>query len=424
MLEAKQKLLTTIGQRRVYIWGARMTGLGFKRFCDGHGISVAGFVDSDPAFVGSTISGVDVLTLENIATIDKSGCCIVIAVSIKEAEIVQCAKGMGFSDENLLCYSDYCSVFYTIDVVGTCNLKCPSCAHSMEDIAISRGTMPFADFKAVTDKILAENAITTHVSLYSWGEPFLHPQLPDIVEYLHGKNIAVALSSNLSLPDSNRIRDVIRKSPDYLKVSTSGYYPDAYNSTHTGGDTNLVKSNLYKLRYYLDKYNASTVVDVNYHLYNNNNGNNLQKYRELCDELGFILSTTYALVMPLERVIKYCQGRPEKDTLALHDYLLVGIDEGIRASNQIQLIGCPFRDNQTNISWDLSVPVCCTVFERDNQLLTSNFLETPRQQIEENKKNIALCSQCMSYGLPAYNMGFNRKGWDVIAQGKESDDNR
>ena len=52
---------------------------------------------------------------------------------------------------------------------------------------------------------------------------------------------------------------------------------------------------------------------------------------ELSKELGFVMSTVHALVMPLERVISYKEGYPDEQTKKLEENLLVGIDEGIKS---------------------------------------------------------------------------------------------
>src|SRR5690606_8666413 len=117
-------------------------------------------------------------------------------------------------------------------------------------------------------------------------------------------------------------------------------------------------------KHYLEKYRLDTVVDVSYHLYNNNNRKNLQRMRELCDELGFSLTTTYALVMPLERVIEKLEGHPSPSTQVLQEKLLVSVEEGIAAAAAVDqestsdsALSCPFLETQTVINWDLSVPV-------------------------------------------------------------------
>ena len=88
----------------------------------------------------------------------------------------------------------------------------------------------------------------------------------------------------------------------------------------------------------MDKHNSNFLVDINYHLYRNNIGNDLQEFKDLAKELGFT-HETYSLVMPLERVFDYQNGKADKQTERLNkELLLVNIDEGIQASGGK---GCP-----------------------------------------------------------------------------------
>ena len=305
-MKSKEKnFVTVLSNRPVLIWGARMTGIGLLRFAKKHDLNIIGFVDTDSSLIGRKIDNFLINKPENIPSLkaEYDDLVVVIAVALKEDEIIKSLVEMGISGNDCVNYSEYCDCFFTIDIVGTCNLKCPSCAQSINTIKNPVGIMSLDDFKQVTKKMLDEVDIVTHVSLYSWGEPFLHTQLDLFIDHLHELGIAAAVSSHLSIPSSTQIQKIVKSAPDYLKISLSGFYPDAYNSTHTGGDINLVKSNLYKLKYYMDRYKSKIYVDVNYHLYNNNIGKDLDKMQELCDELDFGLSTTYAVVMPIERCI-------------------------------------------------------------------------------------------------------------------------
>jgi MoaA/NifB/PqqE/SkfB family radical SAM enzyme len=275
-------------------------------------------------------------------------------------------------------------------------------------------------FKKVIDKIVIDSPSVSHISLYSWGEPLLHPQISEIVEYIHKYDIAVALSSNLSIRFDERIDKLLEMSPEYIKVSVSGYYPDVYKNTHQGGDINLVKSNLYRLRYLLDKYKSTTLVDINYHLYRDNCGKNYKKFEELAAELDFAISKTFALVMPLERVLAYYDGIPDSQTEKLQQNLLVTIDEGVQASKKTRLPKgvCPFRENQVNINADLSVPVCCTTFQRGENIMAANYLNSNLSELNMKKRNAKICGKCMELALPEYNMGFNKSEWEKIASDK------
>ena len=70
--------------------------------------------------------------------------------------------------------------------------------------------------------------------------------------------------------------------------------------------------------------------------------------------------------------------------------------------------------NQMNINSDLSVPVCCLVFDRKH-LVSSNYLEDSLEDIEARKDYSEICKTCISQNLPQYNMGFNKDKWIELA---------
>jgi len=418
----REKILNSLVGKKVFIWGARMTGIGALRQLNKRQIKVLNFIDSDDALHGKFVHGLKVYHPNHLIELSEkfNDATILIAVSLKENEILKQLQGLKINNLSVVSFFDETAPYYTIDILGSCNLKCPSCPHSIIETEVPKGSMTIETFQSVFDKIIRDTPSISHISLYSWGEPFLHPYLDKIIDYVHEKNVAVALSSNLSIKFGDRIERIIKANPDYLKVSLSGFYPKAYNNTHTGGDINLVKKNLILIRSLLDKYNAKTLIDINYHSYKDNSGENLKQMEKFADDLGFVISKTYALVMPLERVISHLEGNPDFQTKELENNLLVTIDEGIKASSKFSLPknSCPFRENQININSDLTVPVCCVVWERDKNIVAQNFLKTNLNEINLNKKQVKLCNKCMGLNLPEYNMGFNKKDWEKYAKQK------
>ena len=76
---------------------------------------------------------------------------------------------------------------------------------------------------------------------------------------------------------------------------------------------------MFLIREYMDEFGSQTLVDINYHLYRDNCGENLLKMEELADDLGFIISKTHALVMPLERVMSHLDGKTDIQTSELQN---------------------------------------------------------------------------------------------------------
>ncbi|MDA9688792.1 radical SAM protein [Betaproteobacteria bacterium] len=422
----KDKIVSAIGDSNVAIWGARMTGMGAVRFLRSKGVEPRLFIDSDKSLSGKLISNLNVYNPLSLRKMVMNGDVetILIAVALKEKEIKEeIERTLGKKNQiKVFSFQDEEVPYYTVDILGSCNLKCSSCPHSIEDNNTPRGSMRYETFRKVFDKILRETPELSHISLYSWGEPLIHPKVVDFVNLIHSKNIAVALSSNLSLNMPERLEDLVMSRPDVLKVSVSGFNQEVYGSTHEGGDIRLVKSNLYLLRYLMDKHKSSFLVDINYHLYRNNIGKDLQEFKSLANELGFVLSETYSLVMPLERVFNYLDGNSDKQTERLNkELLLVNIDEGIEASGGKGLPSrsCPYRENQINVNSDLSVPLCCLTFDRNkNSMVSNNYLEISFDEINKKKKKKEICLKCQSFGLQEYSMNSNRMEWELVANRK------
>ncbi|MGE4232301.1 MAG: radical SAM protein [Bacteriovoracia bacterium] len=419
MNQQEKILVEKTENRPLIIWGARMTGIGFIRFAKKYNLNPIGFVDSDKSLHGKKIGSLTIGSPSTIPALKEKykDLTVVVAVSIKEDEILRTLKTMGIGDSDVVNYGGLCGTLFTIDISGSCNLKCPSCAHAMDDIdKPPKGFMAVDDFKKIIAKIKREVGIVGHISLYSWGEPFLHPHLEEIIKHAHSEGIATAVSTNFSISNTQRVNSIVEANPDYLKISTSGFYPDVYNSTHTGGNVNLVKSNLYRLKYLIERYNLSTFVDVNYHVYKNNFDKDLNKMQELCDELSFTLSPCYANLTPIERLVDLMEGRADAETKKIADLLLVSVDEGLKATEEYRNLPCRFLTNQVNIHWDRSVPICCVTFDRNTSTIAKDFLEVPLEQITRNKENHPSCEKCTKYGFHSYLLGVNQKGWDEVAE--------
>ena len=420
MKEREKHFIENINKRPILVWGARMTGMGLLRFSKKYDLNVIGFVDGDPSLTGRSIGDFKINKPDVIPSLKKkyNNLLVVVAVALKEDEIIKSLSGMGISGKDYINYSEYCDTFFTIDIVGTCNLNCPSCAQSIAEIKNPVGIMKLNDFKKVIKKMKDEVDMVTHVSLYSWGEPLLHTELHLLINHLHEEGIAAAVSSHLSIPSDDKIQKLVKSAPEFLKISLSGFYPEAYNSTHTGGDINLVKSNMYRIKYYMERYKSKIYVDVNYHLYKNNIGKDLEMMKKLCDELGFGLSTTYPVVMPIERCIDHIEGRPSKATQELSKLLLVNIDEGLEITKSYRNQPCRYLTNQLNINWDRSVPLCCVSFDRqkNSSIISNDYLKESLKDLSKKKEKHSLCTKCMGHGIPPYQLGVNLKEWEAKAK--------
>ena len=62
----KEKILAQLNNKKIIIWGARMTGLGAHRFLASRNIKTEFFIDSDIAFRDNLALGLDVIEPINL----------------------------------------------------------------------------------------------------------------------------------------------------------------------------------------------------------------------------------------------------------------------------------------------------------------------------------------------------------------------
>ena len=148
-----------LDSKEIVIWGARMTGIGLIRYLEFNNLNTVGIVDSDKSLIGKRINNLVISEPKTLEELNKKykDLLVVVAVALKEDEILKTLNSYNIKNDQYIIYSDYCDNFYTIDVVGTCNLRCPSCARSLVDGKKNVGFMSLTDFKQVCEKIIQES---------------------------------------------------------------------------------------------------------------------------------------------------------------------------------------------------------------------------------------------------------------------------
>jgi MoaA/NifB/PqqE/SkfB family radical SAM enzyme len=288
---------------------------------------------------------------------------------------------------------------YTIDIAGTCNLRCPTCpVGNSANGARSKKLMDTALFKQIINKIRQETP-TPHpqIWLYNWGEPLLHPELPSFIKIIKEHGFSSHLSSNLNIEKG--LKELIKAEPTELKISLSGFTAETYAETHRRGNLLLLKSNLYKLRKLIDQYHSSTHVWVGHHLYKNNY-NQIAEVQKMCEELGFTYNNIQAFYQPLEKLIALAQGDQSIKEEPIMNNLFVHPLSQIQFWQQHQLpdYDCELRFNQTVINSDGGVALCCNQYDAENALGIA-FMDYTHKQIEEKKYQQTLCGKCRSLAL-------------------------
>lgn len=286
---------------------------------------------------------------------------------------------------------------FSIDIVGTCNLRCPSCPVGNSPNRNPVGLMSIELFAEILDKISENKEIVPKIDLYNWGEPSLHKRLPEFIHEVNKRGWFSNISSNLSVPNIDHLIEV---PPSKIRVSVSGFEQSSYGVTHIKGDIKLVKSNWYRLLYLKAKSNANTVIEVAFHLYKDNKRDLLQ-WASLAQQAGAVLSPVWALYQPLEDLVDLAlEGKMSDAYVELKEKMEVDPLAQMALGRKSSPLDCRLRSKQTAINFDGSVALCCGVYDSRKFTVASSFINTDWNDLQNRKYNHEFCKKCFSAGGP------------------------
>jgi MoaA/NifB/PqqE/SkfB family radical SAM enzyme len=385
-----EELRQICSNKKVFIWGAMIVGQGVCRSLERNGISVESFLDKSPSLQGRKALGYSIHKPDDAFECVRAGDGIIITGSGHNSpEIAGLCEQEGFQKGNdyILC-EDLNDIDPSVDVAGMCNLKCISCPRGNEKQQPSAGFMSASTYKKVLEKLIREIPLLGSIQLYTWGEPLLNPELPEIVAVTREAKVLSAISSNLNY--AKNLQAVVAARPDWFKISCSGW-AENYERTHTGGKWKVFLSNLQKLASFRDTLHPEMQIILNYHLYKHNTGEDYRRIESLCKNLSLIFIPNHAYLYPLDSVMDFVDGKelsPEaKKTIPM---LLMTLEEGIARARERASLACP-EERCFPINWDCSVRECGVYFR---PFIAENFLEIPFTEIIFRKRNSKLCVEC------------------------------
>jgi len=119
-----------------------------------------------------------------------------------------------------------------------CNLSCFEAVCSKESGLIgtrSRSFFPLEEFRRVADEV---GPGLVRLDLFNYGDPFVHPQAVEMIEYLKARHPRVYLyvSTNGLLLDEEKMRRVVASGLDEITFSVDGPDQATYEKYRRGGD--------------------------------------------------------------------------------------------------------------------------------------------------------------------------------------------
>ncbi|NLK72090.1 MAG: hypothetical protein GX285_03610, partial [Clostridiales bacterium] len=150
-------------------------------------------------------------------------------------------------------------------------------------------------------------------------------------------------------------------------------------------------------------YSPNTFVEVYYHEYNYTPPEELEKWREVCNELGFTIFSHSATVNPLEHIINYMTDND--DASRIIDVLKTlkfdfkdGRIEDMRDNAEL----CYSFNNMFCVTAAGKVICCDCAYDEEKSLIAEDIENTTYLELMEAKRKNEICQKCLELGYPNF----------------------
>ena len=131
-----------------------------------------------------------------------------------------------------------------LDTFNACNLKCPFCATGTGQMDRAKARMSIDRAKSIIDKVRDH---VLEVRFYNWGEPFLNPDIFEIVRYAHDAGLFTIVHSNLSVRVDHLAEQVVASKLDLLQGSVDGLTQETLPIYRRRAEAGLVFDNVRRI---------------------------------------------------------------------------------------------------------------------------------------------------------------------------------
>lgn len=305
---------------------------------------------------------------------------------------------------------------FDIDIVGGCNLRCPSCPVGNSNYKDQpQGFMSPDLLERIVAKAVDECGRPV-IGLYNWTEPFLHPNLAEMIRTVNKFGVPCGISTNLNV--LRHAQDVLAAEPRYIRVSVSGFRQENYGQTHRRGDIEKVKAGMAELAAAKRRTGSNTTLKVIFHRYLGNHEDEALM-RDYAQSLGFGFDVVWAYMMPAEKNVIFAEEGRESPRLTRQDRevidrLALPLDEALSISRDYVDKDCLLRASRISITHDGGLMLCCGVFDQ-SQFRLGGYLDLPLAEIQRLRYAHDYCGPCMTAGVHALASYIPGERFDEVA---------
>ena len=287
-------------------------------------------------------------------------------------------------------------VSISFEPTTSCNLRCPECPSGLRSFSRPTGMLEETLFKDTIDQLKDR---LLYLLFYFQGEPYLHPQFIDLVEYASRNNIYTATSTNGHYLTDEMAEKTVTSGLDRLIISIDGTTQETYQSYRIGGNLEKVLQGTKKVIAWKKKLGAKTPHVVFQFLVVKPNQHQIDEVKQLAkslgvDEVGFKTAQIY----------DYEQGSDLIPTLDQYSRYKPNGDGTYSIKNKL-LDHCWKMWHSCVVTWDGKVVPCC--FDKDahyqlgdtghqsfKEVWTGTAYQKFRASLIRSRSEIEMCRNC------------------------------
>ncbi len=284
----------------------------------------------------------------------------------------------------------------TIEPTTACNLRCPECPSGLRSFTRATGSLKKDLFEQAVDA-LSKDAL--FLMFYFQGEPFLNPELFEMIEYASRKKLYTITSTNGHFFDDTRARKTVESKLDRLIISIDGLSQEVYENYRKEGKLETVIRGVKNITRWKKKLNAKRPKLVLQFLVVRPNEHQIPDVLDFARDLEFD-----EIRFKTAQIYDFKNGHPLIPTQERYSRYKRKNDGTYRIKNNLSN-QCWRLWHTSVITWDGQILPCCFDKDANHNLgnLSENSFQTIwngskyrafRTQLLKGRKNIDICKNC------------------------------
>ena len=287
-------------------------------------------------------------------------------------------------------------VSISIEPTTSCNLRCPECPSGLRSFTRPTGMLDVSLFKNTIDQ---SYKASSYLLLYFQGEPYLHPEFTELVNYASSKGLYTATSTNAHYLTDENAKKTIESGLDRLIISIDGTTQETYESYRVGGKLEKVIDGTQTLLKWKKKLNSKTPYVMFQFLVVKPNEHQIEEVKALGKALG-----VDKVAFKTAQLYDYKNGNDLMPSIEKYSRYRQLPDGTFEFKNKLKN-QCWKMWHSTVVTWDGSIVPCC--FDKDadhkqgslkqdtlKEIWKNRDYKKFRKQLLTNRKSIDICQNC------------------------------